>query len=86
MKLVFTETAWRDYLWFQQRDQKLHKQVNDLIKATQRDPFRGIGKLEPLKGELSGYWSRRINAEHRLVYAVSQDALTIIACRYHYGK
>ena len=86
MKLVFTETAWRDYLWFQQRDQKLHKRMNDLIKATQRDPFRGIGKLEPLKGELSGYWSRRINAEHRLVYAVSQDALTIIACRYHYGK
>ena len=86
MKLVFTETAWRDYLWFQQRDQKLHKRVNDLIKATQRDPFRGIGKLEPLKGELSGYWSRRINAEHRLVYAVSQDALTIIACRYHYEK
>ena len=86
MKLVFTETAWRDYLWFQQRDQKLHKRVNDLIKATQRDPFRGIGKLEPLKGELSGYWSRRINAEHRLVYAVSQDALTIIACRYHYAK
>ena len=86
MKLVFTKTAWRDYLWFQQRDQKLHKRVNDLIKATQRDPFRGIGKLEPLKGELSGYWSRRINAEHRLVYAVSQDALTIIACRYHYKK
>ena len=86
MKLVFTKTAWRDYLWFQQRDQKLHKRVNDLIKATQRDPFRGIGKLEPLKGELSGYWLRHINAEHRLVYAVSQDALTIIACRYHYKK
>ena len=86
MKLAFTETAWRDYLWFQQRDQKLLKQVNDLIKETQRNPFRGMGKPEPLKGELSGYWSRRINAEHRLVYAVSRDTLTIIACRYHYAR
>ncbi len=86
MKLGFTEMAWRDYLWFQQHNQKLLRRVNDLIRDTQRNPFRGIGKPEPLKGELSGYWSRRINAEHRLVYEVSNDVLTIIACRYHYTK
>ena len=86
MKLGFTETAWRDYLWFQKHNQKLLRRINDLIKDTQRNPFRGIGKPEPLKGELSGYWSRRINAEHRLVYEVSNDVLTIIACRYHYTK
>ena len=86
MKLGFTETAWRDYLWFQQHNQKLLRRVNDLIRDTQRDPFRGIGKPEPLKGELSGYWSRRINAEHRLVYQVSNDFLIIISCRYHYSK
>lgn len=86
MKLGFTETAWRDYLWFQQHNQKLLRRVNDLIRDTQRDPFRGIRKPEPLKGELSGYWSRRINAEHRLVYQVSNDVLIIISCRYHYSK
>ena len=86
MKLGFTETAWRDYLWFQQHNQKMLRRVNDLIRDTQRDPFRGIGKPEPLKGELSGYWSRRINAEHRLVYEVSNDILIIISCRYHYSK
>ena len=86
MKLGFTETAWRDYLWFQKHNQKLLRRINDLIKDTQRNPFRGIGKPEPLKGELSGYWSRRINTEHRLVYGVSNDVLTIIACRYHYTK
>ena len=86
MKLGFTETAWRDYLWLQQHNQKLLRRVNDLIRDTQRDPFRGIGKPEPLKGELSGYWSRRINAEHRLVYQVSNDVLIIISCRYHYSK
>ncbi len=86
MKLGFTETAWRDYLWFQQHNQKLLRRVNDLIRDTQRNPFRGIGKPEPLIGELSGYWSRRINAEHRLVYEVSNDVLIIISCRYHYSK
>jgi len=86
VKLGFTETAWRDYLWFQQHNQKLLRRVNDLIRDTQRSPFRGIGKPEPLKGELSGYWSRRINAEHRLVYEVSNNILTIISCRYHYTK
>lgn len=86
MKLMFTDRAWEDYLWHQSNNQKLLKRVNDLIKDTQRNSFRGIGKPEPLKGELSGYWSRRISAEHRLVYGVSQNVLTIISCRYHYSK
>lgn len=86
MKLTFTESAWRDYLWFQEQNRPLLKRLNDLIRDTLRSPFRGIGKPEPLKGELSGYWSRRINDEHRLVYEVSETALTIISCRYHYEK
>jgi toxin YoeB len=78
MKVVFTESGWQDYLWFQEHNRPLLKRINDLIKDAQRSPFRGLGKPEPLKGELSGYWSRRINAEHRLVYGVSETALTII--------
>jgi toxin YoeB len=86
MKVVFTESGWQDYLWFQEHNRPLLKRINDLIKDAQRSPFRGLGKPEPLKGELSGYWSRRINAEHRLVYGVSETELTIIACRHHYTK
>jgi len=84
MKIAFTESAWQDYLWFQEHNRPLLKRLNDLIKDAQREPFRGLGKPEPLKGELTGYWSRRINAEHRLVYGVSTTELTIIACRFHY--
>jgi toxin YoeB len=69
-----------------QHDRKLLKRLNQLIQDTLRTLFEGIGKPEPLKGDLSGYWSRRINDEHRVVYAVKIDALVIIACRYHYGK
>ena len=86
MKLTFTESAWQDYLWVQDQNRPLLKRLNDLIRDTLRSPFRGIGKPEPLKGELSGYWSRRINSEHRLVYEVSETTLTIISCRYHYQK
>jgi toxin YoeB len=86
MKIVFTESGWQDYLWFQEHNRPLLKRINDLIKDAQRSPFRGLGKPEPLKGELSGYWSRRINTEHRLVYSVSETELTIIACRRHYTK
>jgi toxin YoeB len=86
MKIVFTQSAWQDYLWFQEYNRHLLKRINDLIKDAQRSPFRGIGKPEPLRGELSGCWSRRINAEHRLVYSVSQTELTIISCRFHYEK
>ncbi len=86
MKLTFTESAWQDYLWVQEQNRPLLRRLYELIRDTLRSPFRGIGKPEPLKGELSGYWSRRITAEHRLVYEVSETALTIISCRYHYEK
>ena len=86
MKIAFTESAWQDYLWFQEHNRPLLKRLNDLIKDAQREPFRGLGKPESLKGELTGYWSRRINAEHRLVYSVSATELTIIACRFHYKQ
>ena len=84
MKLTFTEAGWADYLWFQQSDKKLLKKINTLIKDIQRNPFDGIGKPEPLKANLSGYWSRRINSEHRLVYQIIQDNIVIVACRFHY--
>jgi len=84
MKLVFTESAWQDYLWFQEKDHQLLKRINQLIKDTLRTPFEGLGKPEPLKADLSGYWSRRINDEHRLVYGVTQTDIVITSCRYHY--
>lgn len=84
MKIAFTDSAWQDYLWFQDQDRKLLKRVNMLLKDTIRSPFEGVGKPEPLKGDLSGYWSRRINDEHRLVYGVTKDELIVIACRFHY--
>jgi toxin YoeB len=84
MKLVFTPTAWEDYLWYQDHDRKLLKRVNLLIQETLRTPFEGIGKPEPLKANLAGYWSRRITDEHRLVYAATKTELTVIACRFHY--
>ena len=84
MKLLFTDRAWDDYLYWQRHDKKLLRRVNELIEATRRDPFSGIGKPEPLKHSLHGLWSRRINDEHRLVYRVEDDEIVIIACRYHY--
>lgn len=86
MRLVFTESAWQDYLWFQEKDPPLLKRINQLIKDTLRTPFEGLGKPEPLKAALAGYWSRRINDEHRLVYGVTGTDLVIISCRYHYTK
>lgn len=86
MKVVFTQSAWEDYLWYQERDRQLLKRVNLLIKETLRTPFEGVGKPEALKADLAGYWSRRINDEHRLVYSVAKDEIIIIACRYHYEK
>jgi toxin YoeB len=85
MNLTFTPSAWDDYLWFVQRDRKLLKRINQLLQDVRRTPFEGIGKPEPLKGDLSGYWSRRVNDEHRLVYTVKSDAVVVIACRYHYS-
>lgn len=86
MRLVFTVSAWDDYLWFQSRDKQLLKRINALIKDVLRSPFDGIGKPEPLKADLSGYWSRRINDEHRLVYTVKASDVIVVACRYHYGE
>jgi len=85
MKLTFTPSAWEDYLWFQEHDRKLLKRINALISEALRTPLEGLGKPEPLKSNLAGCWSRRINHEHRLVYSVTATDLTIIACRYHYS-
>ena len=84
MKLIFAEQSWEDYLYWQKSDKKLLKRVNSLIKEIQRDPFEGIGKPEPLKHALSGYWSRRINDEHRIVYRIKDDSFLIAQLRYHY--
>ncbi len=86
MRLVFTESAWQDYLWFQEKDRKLLKRINSLIQDTLRTPFEGLGKPERLKADLSGYWSRRIDDEHRLVYSTDNSEIMIIACRFHYKK
>jgi len=86
MRITFTPSAWEDYLWFQVNDRNLVKRINLLIKDCIRAPFEGIGKPEPLKGELSGHWSRRITQEHRLIYTTTAAELVVIACRYHYEK
>jgi toxin YoeB len=86
MRLVFTESAWHDYLWFQEKDRPLLKRINQVIKDTLRTPFEGLGKPEPLKADLAGYWSRRINDEHRLLYGVTGTDIVIISCRYHYTE
>lgn len=84
MKIVFAGNAWDDYLYWQKTDKKVLQRINLLIKAIQRDPFDGIGKPEPLKHALSGYWSRRVNDEHRIVYKVQGESLLIAQVRYHY--
>ena len=84
MRVVFSEHAWDDYLYWQRTDRKLLKRINLLIQDIARSPLEGIGKPEPLKHGLAGYWSRRINEEHRLAYKVEDDALFIAQCRYHY--
>lgn len=84
MKLVFADEAWDDYLDWQQQDKRIVKRINELIDATKRDAFSGIGKPEPLKHALAGFWSRRISDEHRMVYQAEADALLIAQLRYHY--
>jgi toxin YoeB len=88
MRIAWTANAWDDYLYWQQTDQKIMGSINDLIKEIKRDPFKGLGKPEPLKHALQGFWSRRITQEDRLVYRVSgkgdSQQLEIIQCRYHY--
>ena len=85
MNILFTEAAWSDYLFWQKNDRKILNKINELIKAIARDTFEGIGKPEPLRYQLQGYWSRRIDLEHRLVYQIENESLIIISCRYHYN-
>jgi len=84
VRLIFSAHAWEDYLYWQRADRKLLQQINALIKETRRAPFEGIGKPEPLKHGLAGYWSRRINDEHRMTYKVEPEALLLVQLRYHY--
>ena len=84
MKLIFSEQAWEDCCHWQEHDRKLLRRLNGLIRECTRPPFDGTGKPEPLRGSLSGWWSRRIDLEHRLVYQVREDSLLIAQCRYHY--
>ncbi len=84
MKLIFAEQAWEDYLYWQKTDKKLLERINTLIKDITRSPFEGIGKPEPLKNALSGYWSRRINDEHRIVYKIAEGSVLLAQLRYHY--
>jgi toxin YoeB len=84
-KLAWTDEAWKDYLYWQTQDRKTLKRINKLLEDIRRnDPFKGIGKPEPLKENLSGFWSRRIDDTNRLVYAVDEAYITVISCRYHY--
>lgn len=83
--LAWTDHAWEDYLYWQKEDSKILEEINDLIEECQRHPFTGTGKPEPLKNNLTGFWSRRINKEHRLVYLPEDRAIYIVACRFHYG-
>lgn len=84
MEIIFMSQAWEDYMHWQSADKKILKQLNILIRQCQRTPFEGIGKPEPLKGNLTGWWSRRINQEHRLVYKSENQLLYILQCRRHY--
>ena len=84
MNLIFSEHAWEDYVYWQRTDRKTLDRINQLIKDIHRSPFQGIGKPEPLKHGLSGYWSRRIDEEHRIVYKVEDDSLLLVQLRYHY--
>jgi toxin YoeB len=84
--IKWTDGAWEDYLYWQQTDKQILKRINLLIKEIQREPFAGVGKPEPLKFGLAGYWSRRIDEEHRLVYNVDETGLIVLQCRYHYSN
>ena len=86
MDLVFQTVAWEQYQYWQATDKKILHRINELIKDSIRDPFKGIGKPEPLKGDYTGCWSRRINDEHRLIYALKDKRLHILQCRFHYDK
>ena len=84
MKYIFVDESWEDYLYWQKTNKKILKRINDILKDIARNPHSGIGKPEPLKHHLSGYWSRRINSEHRIVYKISKDKILIAQLKYHY--
>jgi len=84
-RVAFTAQAWENYLYWQLQDRKLVLRINELVRACQRDPFRGIGKPEALKRDLQGCWSRRIDQTHRLIYRVDAEKIEILSCRHHYG-
>ena len=84
MTITFSENAWDDYLYWQKVDKKIVKKINKLIKEIQRTPFEGSGRPEKLRYDLAGYWSRRIDQEHRLVYQVDNDQILVYSCRFHY--
>jgi toxin YoeB len=84
VKLIFADEAWEDYLYWLKHDKKLVERINKLIAEVKREPFSGVGKPEPLKHALSGYWSRRINDEHRMVYKIEGGSLLLAQLRYHY--
>ena len=84
MRLLWESRAWDDYLYWQEQDRKILKRVNTIIKDIQRNPFEGLGKPEPLKGNLQGYWSRRIDDVNRIVYSCENETILIIACKGHY--
>jgi toxin YoeB len=86
MDYVFVNESWEDYLFWQATDKKKIKRINELLKDISRNPFEGIGKPEPLKHKYSGYWSRRIDAEHRLIYKVVENQIWIAKCRFHYDS
>jgi toxin YoeB len=84
MKYVFVDESWEDYLYWQKTDKRMLKRVNQLLRDIARHPFEGIGKPEPLKHKYQGFWSRRIDSEHRLIYRVKDDEILIAKCRFHY--
>ena len=86
MRIIFSQNSWEDYISWQSEDKKILKKINELIKDIQRTPYTGLGKPEPLKYDLAGFWSRRIDREHRLVYQVINNEILIYSCRYHYDR
>ena len=86
MKLIFADEAWEDCLVRQKQERRMVDRINKLIRETQPEPFAGVGKPEPLKHAIAGYWSRRINEEHRMVYKIEGDALLLAKLRYHYSR
>jgi toxin YoeB len=86
MKIIFSKNSWEDYVSWQSEDKKMLRKINELIKDIQRTPFDGKGKPEPLKYDLAGFWSRRIDREHRLVYQVNKKEILIYSCKFHYDR